>query len=361
MKKRRARMQNARSIRQQEEAAKGLQDNELLKHYVHDESMLNAGYHNYGDENGIRNYLMADKPTKYTSTPEGQEALRRDTDLILSTQRTMGQDAYKRASLDAMAATGVVFKDPADMLKAIKSTYGSDRVGASNALGRMKKATMDAGQVHIGAASAKSLYGNLDKIYNDPDISNDVVNRDAYDSVINSNQAGALAYGKEGSVKALAEHFNNRLQNQMKELNDSTLTIDERKEKEKVFKQTLAHAHAVHDNLRGSSLQNAQIFADGLMGQEIDVSSLIPAARAALGPSSSTYSSRGPQQNLTIRQAMDNLAGQDQEYLNIRTDYATKMGLADEERRRAALSSGLPGGPPGGPPVDPLVGPPVGP
>jgi hypothetical protein len=354
------------SVKSYDEASNFMQNNAAFNQFKGNDDALWA-FMNGRDEASVRSILQRRGVTD-------PQALADTTALIMRAKNQVGEQAGLIAATRAQAATGTGFEDNAQMLQSINAASGGDMNIGGRMLAEMRGAATQSGRIELGTSSFNTQMIAMSRLADaatgGPAYSAADAEQDVMESVIDSNTAGYAVHGKPQSARAIGRAHTQKITNLLHSLSTGQATDVNgvsRVATSRDVKQAIAAANGIHDAMAQASPQNAREFADQVMGAGINVQALSPEARAALGPAwgmeGQGESSLGPEGNLTIRQIMDNLGGKDQEYMEMRRDYATQTAgeaaeqrrLLDQQRQAAQQNPSQPAPPTGQPPANPTA------
>jgi hypothetical protein len=292
--------------------------------------------------------------------------------MVMRARAQTSKEVGDIAAVRAQAKTGTGYADNADMYEDIITAAGGDMNLGARMYAEMRGSAVNSGRMELGTASfmagVEGMSGIRDAIASGDNAAvmsaKEAANKKTLRSVIDSNSSAAAVHGKPKSAEAIAEAHREKIDDFMHSLSTGAV-IDvngqQRVATARDVKQALAAAHGVHDAMQSASPQNARAFADKLMGGGINVAGLSSEARASLGPAFEApaiggQSSLGPSGNLTYKMVMDDLAGRDQTYAELRRDFAN-ASLAQQAERdyeiRSQMNPPAAGQNPGGPPPPP--------
>jgi hypothetical protein len=308
-----------------------------------------------GDASQLREILRTRLAARYTDQNGNldRNAMEKDVARVEAMRRKYGNKTFQVASWQQALAGGTAWSEEegaAAPWEAAGHIAGGDRALLSDMVGQ-KGLAVNAGRIEHGGGSFGDTMavamgrGNGTMTREDAD-------RRLLGSVIDSSPISTVVYGKPQSARALGRAHQARIQSYIDSLSSGTairIGDETRIATDRDIKQSLASADGIHDAMQSAAPQQARAFADTLMGSGLVVSGLSAEARAALGPAFASegvgVTSLGPEGNLTVRQVMDGLAGRDQQYMEMRRDYAS--GTASEiERLRGGAGTPGPGGTP---------------
>jgi hypothetical protein len=265
---------------------------------------------------------------------------------IMSAKRASGKETYEKAAIQALAESGTYYRDAAHLAQHVNKVYGDDRQGAGSALMAASAASMSAGRVDLGGASAGSKLRTLqalhdgytleerknavtgelildadgNKTYNQKDFGatelNSIVNRD----VIDSQAASTIGHAsmKPGYVE---DNLIPEFQNRIKEAYTSGDPI--------LIEREMATVANMYDTLSQTNPQLGNIFADQVMSMGVpsDHTNETETRQAYLPPG---VQGPEPPKTKTVMQQIEGLRTND-EFRNRRREY----GSATEEERGA--------------------------
>lgn len=320
-----------------DEATAFMENNSDFKAIAGNDDSLWA-FRNGTDEASVRKILEA---RGYTG-----QGLNETAAMVMRAKAQVGTTAGNIAAARMQAKTGTGYEDNAAMLEDIARASGGDMNVAGRMLAEMRGGAAQSGRMELGTSSFNTqmveMMGMSEAVASGDSsrlqAARASVNKNVMESVIDSNGSGAAVYGKPSSAKAIAKAHREKISDLLGSLNSGQEiqingetnpdgTAKKRKATTRDVKQALASANGVHDALQTASPQNARAFADELMGASIDVERMSASTREALGPAIKQgdldSQDAGPQKGpITVRQVMDGLAGRDQEYMEMRRDFA---------------------------------------
>ena len=204
----------------------------------------------------------------------------------MAAKRQSGEGAYKRAAVQALAAAGTYFRDAAHLAETINDVYGDDRQGAGGALMAASSASMNAGRVDLGGASAGVKLGTLQSLYDGYMIDEetgqrvgftaDDLNARVHRDVINTQAASTISHPsmKDNYVEQnLIPEFRHRIE-------EAYATGDET-----VIARELATVANMYDTLAQTNPKMGNVFADQVMSLQVTPggTSALPLAPGAAG------------------------------------------------------------------------------
>ncbi|HVV66487.1 MAG TPA: hypothetical protein VHB72_00240 [Candidatus Saccharimonadales bacterium] len=278
---------------------------------------------------------------------------------IRAAKRDTNDEVFKSAAVVANASTGTGWKEggAGAMMESINEAAGGDRAKAARMLADMRGRAQQARRIDLSGAGFGGQVTDLEAMNNGTMTADEATARNN-SKVLELNGAGAIAGARGDSMKLLAPAMKEELLRAHASGNETTI------------KRTWAKAANIYDTVAHASPENAELFADQVLAQPFDGSTVKVDRRNARGELIPQLDASGKtipvldnagndtgrihyQQEeipLTGRRVLERFRNDD-EFLNMRRELSSQEQFAQQQSGGAELGGTGAGGGLGGPTV----------